>query len=135
MPFINYDIGDRGVAAAPCPCGRGFPTLLNVEGRAGEVIRTPSGKQISPTALGEFLKYVRPALPYIWEYQAVQKARDAVVLRIVPTSRFTSDFARELEADLEDFLGPKISVRVEIGDRIAVEPSGKRLVIKSELPP
>ena len=51
MPFINYDIGDRAVVGPPCPCGRGFPTLRNIEGRAGEIIRTPDGRIIAPGAL------------------------------------------------------------------------------------
>ena len=48
MPFINYEIGDTGVAGAPCPCGRGFPTLATVEGRLGDSIRTPAGRLVSP---------------------------------------------------------------------------------------
>ena len=127
MPFINYDIGDWAVAGAPCPCGRGFPTLTSPEGRVGEVIRTPGGKTITPVGLGW---HIRQAFPYIWEYQAVQTAEDAVVLRIVPTTRFSADLARKLAQDLEEFLGPGLRVQVETVDRIAVEASGKRLIIK-----
>ena len=134
MPFINYDIGDWAVAGGLCPCGRGFPTLLSIEGRLGEAIRTPSGTLVSPVALGRFLAHGDRALASIWEFQAVQTATDAVVLRIVPTPRFTPEFGRRLERELADFLGPGLGVRVETVDRIRAEPSGKRLVIKSALP-
>ena len=133
MPFINYDTGDWAVAGGPCRCGRGFPTLLSLEGRMGEAIRTPGGKRFSPILLGWFLAHVREALPYIWEFQAVQIAADSVVLRIVPTPSFTAAFARELEGALAEFLGPGLDVRIVTVDRIAAEPSGKRLVIKAEL--
>jgi phenylacetate-CoA ligase len=134
MPLINYDIGDRAVAGGPCPCGRGFPTLMSLEGRAGERIKTPSGKMITPTALGWLITTVFRMLPYVWEYQAIQTAADAVILRIVPTADFTEELATKLARAAETFLGPGMRVRVETVERIAVEASGKRLVIKSELP-
>ena len=133
MPFINYDHGDRGVAGPPCPCGRGFPTLINLEGRLVELIRTPAGKTMSSTSLGQFLKEVPHAREGIWEYQAIRTAPDVVVLRVVPTPRFTPELAGRLERGLEHFLGRGMCVRVEAIERIAAEPSGKRLVIKSHL--
>jgi hypothetical protein len=60
---------------------------------------------------------------YIWEYQ------------VVPTPRFTSQFAAKLEVDLAGFLGPGMQVDVQTVDRIAVEASGKRLIVKSQLTP
>jgi phenylacetate-CoA ligase len=133
MPFVNYDLGDWAIAGATCPCGRGFPTLQAIEGRLGEVICTPAGKSISPVALGWFLTHVQDALPYIWEYQAVQTAADALTLRIVPTSHFTVEKARELEMALGSFLGPGIRTQVEAVERIEREGSGKRLTVKSAL--
>ncbi len=133
MPFINYDIGDWAVAGPPCPCGRGLPSLLGIEGRLGEVIRTPAGRTILPIALCRFLNIAARAHPYIWEYQAVQVAPDRVIISIVPTSRFTPHFCRELEAALTQFMGPGMEVRLEPVARIAKEPSGKRLLVKSNL--
>lgn len=133
MPFINYVVGDQAVAAPPCPCGRGFPTLANIEGRGMEVIVTPEGKRINGGILGQFLAFIIGAIPYIWEYQAVQEAPDAVRLYVVPTPRFTPGFAGKLRGELETFLGPGVSVNIEPVDRIPQEPSGKRLIIKSHL--
>src|SRR5439155_6284183 len=119
MPFINYETGDRAVAGAACGCGRGFPTLMSLEGRAGEVIRTLSGKTIVP---GEFgVNKLPRALEYIWEYQVVQTAPDRVVFRIVPTRRFNPDFSREVEAWLKAVLGPGMRAVVETVDRIPAE--------------
>jgi len=134
MPFINYELDDWAVAGEVCSCGRGLPTLLSLEGRAGEMIRTPSGRVIAPTSLGHFLRLGCHAVPYIWEFQGVQTAAGTVVLRVVPTPRFTAEFARTLEDKLRGFLGPGTKVRVETVDVIPREASGKRLIIKSELP-
>jgi len=135
MPFINYSVGDQAVAGTPCPCGRGLPTLGHVEGRDSEVIRTRQGREVNSVVLGQFLTFVVGMIPYVWEYQAVQTAPDAVTLRIAPTSRFTAQFASTLQVDLENFLGPGVAVTVEVVDSIPLEPSGKRLIIKSQSRP
>jgi len=133
MPFINYFIDDEVIAGPPCPCGRGFPTLASIEGRGMEVIQTPRGARINGGVLGQFLAFVVGVIPYIIEYQAVQEVPDEVRLRVVPTARFTAEFAAKLRDEIETFLGPGVIVNVEPVDRIPREPSGKRLIIKSLL--
>jgi phenylacetate-CoA ligase len=130
MPFINYLIGDDAVAGGPCPCGRGFPTLATIEGRTTEVLRTPSGKQVSGIVLGNYLTFEVGVIPFVWEYQAIQQAPEAVTVRVVPTPRFTEPFGKRLREAVETFLGPGVAVSLELVERIAVEPSGKRLIIK-----
>jgi phenylacetate-CoA ligase len=133
MPFINYEIGDWAVSGERCPCGRGFPTLASIEGRLGEMLRTPSGRTILPIALCRFLNIGVRAHPYLWEYQAVQTTPDRVVFKVVPTPRLTSEVAERLRTQLETFLGPGLHVTLERVDRIPVEPSGKRWLVKSGL--
>jgi phenylacetate-CoA ligase len=134
MPFINYEIGDWAVSGNGCPCGRGFPTLASIEGRLGERIRTPSGRTILPIALCRFLNIVARAHPYLWEYQVVQHEPGEVVFTLVPTPRFTRETATRLREQIERFLGPEVRVSIEAVARIAAEPSGKRLLVKSTLP-
>jgi phenylacetate-CoA ligase len=133
MPFINYEIGDWAVAGERCPCGRGFPTLVSLEGRLGEVLRTPTGRTVLPIALCRFLNIRARAHPYIWEYQAVQTVPERVAFKVVPTARLTPDRVDWLRAELEGFLGPGVSVTVDQVDRIPVEASGKRLLVRSHL--
>jgi hypothetical protein len=56
-----------------------------------------------------------------------------VVFRVVPTPRLTSEVAERLRTQLEGFLGPGVNVTLERVDRIPVEPSGKRWLVKSHL--
>ena len=130
MPFINYSAGDLAVAGARCSCGRGMPTLARLEGRESEMIRTPEGREVSSGALGQLLTFVIGIIPYVWEYQVVQTATDAVTLRVVPTSRFTADFQASLARHVQTFLGPAMTVTVEPVTAIPLEPSGKRMIIK-----
>jgi phenylacetate-CoA ligase len=132
MPFVNYAIGDDAVAGSSCSCGRGFPTLASLEGRDVEVIRTPGGRRVSGVVLGHFLAFVAEVIPYVSEYQAIQTAPDAVTLRIVPTPEFRPELTTTLRSQLESFLGADVRVALELVDRIPLELSGKRLIIKSE---
>lgn len=131
MPFINYAPGDNAVFGERCPCGRGLPTLTRIEGRDSEVIRTPQGREISGVMLGQFLAFVVGIIPYVWEYQAVLTGPATVSLRIVPTSEFDQKFQTSLETALREFLGPDMAVTVEPVSAIPLEPSGKRLIIRS----
>ncbi len=130
MPFINYSAGDLAVAGSGCRCGRGMPTLARLEGRDTEIIRTLQGREVSSGALGQLLTFVIGIIPYIWEYQAVHTAPDAVTLRVVPTSRYTATFAATLAREVEKFLGPGMVVTVEPVSAIPLEQSGKRMIIK-----
>ena len=134
MPFINFDVGDLATAGSGCTCGRGFPTIQNLDGRTIEMIRTPAGKLISAGTLGNFATFQYPIMPYVWQFQAVQTAADALVLRIVPTERFTSEFAAALRERLRAFLGAGMRVEVEAVARIEPEASGKRLILKAWSP-
>jgi phenylacetate-CoA ligase len=132
MPFINYDTGDWGVAGTRCPCGRGFPTVMSIDGREAECFHTPSGKTVSPGTLGSFFGGPEGEHPHIWEYQALLTAPDSLNLRIVPAASFTAAISDQLIRHLEAWLGPGLSVTITLVDRIDPEPSGKRIVIKSQ---
>ena len=127
MPFINYEIGDTGVAGPPCPCGRGFPTMLQVEGRLGETVRTPAGRLFSPTTLDLVFRFCSDA---VREYQAERTDDDVLTVRIVPTSRFTPEIAAMLRAELAEPVGPGMEIRIDLVAGIPLEPSGKRFVIR-----
>ncbi len=130
MPFINYALGDTAVAGDTCPCGRGFPAVSLVEGRDTEVIRTPAGRQISGVVLGHFLTFEGGVIPSVAEYQAEQTAPGAVTLRVVPAGTITHEIAATLRNRVATFLGPGIEVSLEVVERIPIERSGKRLIIR-----
>jgi phenylacetate-CoA ligase len=127
MPFINYELGDAGVAGPSCPCGRGFPTLLRLEGRLGEAIRTPAGRLFSPVTLDRVFRHCSDA---VREYQAERTADAALTVRLVPTARLTPEALAAVRRELAHHVGPGIEIRVDLVDEIPLEPSGKRFVIR-----
>jgi phenylacetate-CoA ligase len=134
MPFINYDLGDLAAPGPRCPCGRGFPTIQGLVGRAVETVRTPSGRVFSPTSI-TFVVSTVLMHPYIREYQAVQESLDRLTIKIVPSERWDAGAERLLRENAAKHLGPDMALDIELVERIELEPSGKRLMIKSALPP
>jgi hypothetical protein len=60
----------------------------------------------------------------------VQVSSGAVVLRVVPSARYTVETGAALQRDLEEFFGSAMRVSIDVVDRIPLEASGKRLIIK-----
>jgi phenylacetate-coenzyme A ligase PaaK-like adenylate-forming protein len=128
QPFVNYDIGDRAALGGRCSCGRGWPTLLGVEGRTSEVLRTPSGRVISAIVLNQLPRLSNGRAP-VWEYQVEQRELERVVLRVVPAPGFTDTDRHALREELEACLDDEVTVRLDLVDRIEPDHSGKRAVI------
>jgi phenylacetate-CoA ligase len=133
MPFIRYDIGDYAILGEVCGCNRGFPVIDKIEGRSIEFINTPSGKSISSNELGLFLFRLRDYTNYIREYQVIQNKTDSIQLCIVPENSYNISIEKRLIDDLEDFIGKDVRISINTVPEIELEPSGKRLIIKSKV--
>jgi phenylacetate-CoA ligase len=79
MPLLRYTIGDIGAASTEsCPCGRGFPVMQLVEGRADDFIIMPSGRQFSPRLVNPAYEF----LPGIKEHVLVQETLERIVVYV-----------------------------------------------------
>ena len=133
MPIIRYDIGDYAVSGKQCSCGISFPILNEIEGRSTEFFSTPSGKNLSSTELGHFLFRLKGYMNYIREYQVIQNKTDSIQLCIVPENSYNISIEKRLIDDLEDFIGKDVRISINTVPEIELEPSGKRLIIKSKV--
>lgn len=133
MPFINYELGDRGALGEPCPCGRGFPTLDRVEGRTDEVLEGRDGRFVSPIVLNQ-LASLEGAHESISEFQLVETKDGGIVVRVVPRSKFDELRAEAIRGELAQIFGEDRKITVESVPEISRESSGKRLIIKRMAP-
>lgn len=130
-PFIRYETGDLAVASADsCTCGRGFPLIGQIEGRSQECLRTPSGKEISPTVLGHYLFVYHHHQEAVRHYQLVQETAHRARLLVVPATGWDNSKHQALQADLVRLLLGEMEVVVETVTSIPLEKSGKRPIIK-----
>ncbi len=134
MPLIRYDTDDSGsLLEGPCPCGRSLPRLAAVTGKTGNTIYTPSGKRLSPLALGS--SGLAPL--GIRQFQFIQEELDRVTVKAVPGTALSEAEAEALSARLQAHyagpLGDDVRVDVVFVDRIEPTPAGKHLFLISRV--
>src|SRR3989344_2069609 len=123
MPFIRYDIGDRGIILSdPCSCGRTSRRLL-IEGRENEhLLASADGETISPAVLRDvsdsyFVHFQR--------YQFVQNKFDAVTLFIVPSKEFPETVQQEIIKKIKNVIPAPMKINIKCVPTIQPLPSGK----------
>jgi len=104
MPLIRYDMGDIVIKSdKSCPCNRDFQAIESIEGRDGDIIITPSGRQLGVTLIIQLL-YVICGTKEIIESQVIQDAIDHVTIEYVPTSDFTAEDLQNFKSLIRKYL-------------------------------
>lgn len=132
MPFIRYEVGDLGVAAAQaCACGRGLPLLTTMVGRAADVITSPSGKLLH----GEFFTHLFYKIHGVEQFRVAQETRAELRIQLVPSADCDrAKVARFLEATIHQHADPAFRIRFEWCDRLPPAASGKYRFTLSSVP-
>lgn len=109
MPLIRYRCGDF-VRPAPerqhCACGRSFPLIDEVVGRADDAIVLPDGRSIGR------LDHVFKGVEGILEAQIRQDRPDTVTLLIVPSASYGERTRETLLANARERLGDEIALEI-----------------------
>lgn len=129
MPFIRYDTGDYGrIAKGPCPCGRQSPSLISIDGRTEEFIRTPDGRMV--TGMNQVFEWA----PGVQEVQIVQIALDRIQVKTAPGQNFnkTRDHMI-LETELRKRIGDEIQIEFDVVEAIPRSKGGKYRAVVSQL--
>ena len=132
MPLIRYRVGDRGVMAeAPCPCGRPFPVLAGIWGRAYDFVDGPNGRRYH----GEFFMYLfeelrERGLPFD-TFQVIQSAPARLEVLLV-TPSVDPELAAIVTSRFREAMGA-VEVDVRAVDTIPRIASGKTRVVVNHL--
>jgi phenylacetate-CoA ligase len=131
MPLIRYRIGDRGIfSSARCSCGRPFPMLKSINGRASERLITRSGREIHDT----FFIYSLMRMPGVAKYQVVQKSLDLVHVKLELEQGASRDTATAYaRAGLEQLVEEGMEVVIDFVDTIPLTGAGKLRYFISEV--
>jgi len=101
MPLLRYETGDYAEVGAPCPCGRGLPTLARIAGRKRNMLVLPDGERRWP--LSGFRKY-RDIAP-IRQYQLVQHDPERIEARFVVDRPVRAHEEQRLRAVIREATG------------------------------
>ena len=125
-PFIRYQIGDIGqVSAIQCKCGFQHQSILNIQGRSHDVIRTKTGKQVP----GQFWTVLSRCVPGIKQFQVVQRNLEAIDFNIITTKDYRDSEAHKLFEALKKVAGDEFCMNINKVDSIIPSASGKHKYI------
>jgi phenylacetate-CoA ligase len=132
MPFIRYNIGDRGrPEGGICGCGYKSPLMKSIEGRANDWLVLPSGKLFAPSQiLSTYGQAVWQNPGLFAQFRIVQKAPDVLALQYVKGPRFAVNELEKLVEKLKELFDEPIDVSSEEVSQLGE----KRQVVQSLVP-
>ena len=99
MPLIRYDTGDIGIKSnRECDCGIAFPLLQSLLGRTWDFLLSPSGEEIAPLLVEQFVRKHKGIL----EYQIVQESKETLKVEIVVSRDYQYSTDAQIQQQLKD---------------------------------
>ncbi|MDQ2076170.1 phenylacetate--CoA ligase family protein [Marinimicrobium sp. ABcell2] len=133
-PLIRYKVGDYATMSdEECPCGRTLPVLENVHGRAYDIIKTPSGREIHPESVMYIFEGLQANSGAFSQFQVIQEELNRFKINIVKTGKWSDQLVGSIEAGIQQRIHPDISCEFAFCDAVPREASGKMRVVKSML--
>lgn len=129
FPLIRYDITDMAsLSDRSCPCGRPFPLLDRLEGRATDFLFSCKGGFVSPVYIRHVVGVVH-GKGKIKRFQLVQSSATDFTLALQPETGVNAQDVEPLKppllADLRAVLGEAARIDVHVVDSIPETSGGK----------
>lgn len=123
-PLVRYDTGDLGLLDRIEKDN--FGSLLafkSLSGRGVQVIVTPSGEVKYPLYLDTIMESFEES---ILQYQLIQETKNDFRLLIIPKEPSIGGLQDDLKVAMQDWLGEKANLSIEVVRELEMLPSGKR---------
>lgn len=138
FPILRFDIEDRAAwVDRPCSCGRPFPLLERLEGRATDFLPSATGGFVSPVFIRHVVGVVH-GKQSLRRFQLECLGNAKYVLRLQPESGIPRNaieaFREPLLRDLRAVLGEAARIEWRIVDDIPESASGKFRYILNRAP-
>jgi phenylacetate-CoA ligase len=126
MPLIRYELGDLAVPLDdPCPCGRSWPLLREIQGRKNDRFILPSGRVVGRRAFHGAFHTDQPWC--IAQRQVVQLTKNHIRLRFVKGPAFEPHAIDDILARFTAVIADdRVTVDYEVVPSIPRSPAEKR---------
>lgn len=131
MPLIRYDQGDVARVSGEQPiCGRGFPLMESVRGRAGDFIVLRSGRKLTPHP---FFLVLDHALG-VGRWQIVQEAVDHIRVMVTMPGGHTEDDCGAIGRAILELVDDDTRIEVDVVETLQTGSQTKLRSVISRLP-
>jgi len=130
MPLLRYEIGDDILPAAEviCSCGRPFPVIKQIQGKACDYLQTPDGR-----IMGAVMSHAIDQAKGVICSQIIQEATDQILVNVVGDESYNNDSQTALEKGLRKRVGNDMKIRFQRVTQLEKRPGGKTPFILSHL--
>jgi len=128
MPVVRCKIGDSGrISPDPCGCGRPYPVLADLVGRAADLFITADGRRIHGSVLGRGLRTLLADSPLGGIGQLLFQQDDTLHWKVLVESGtgFDTSLATKLTELVREIFGRQCEVQIERVPVVPREASGK----------
>lgn len=133
LPFIRYEVSDHlKLSPEPCPCGRPFQLIKEIQGREEQVIYLP-GESGEKVRIEPDIFFDSMVLLPIDGWQVVQEKEDAITFLILgPHPEFKeAEFLKKMEAEFTKRGGKQPVLKVEYITELRRTKVGKLITIQA----
>ena len=129
MPLWRYETGYRGAPKeGRCECGRGLVRIDEIAGRIIELLPTADGRVVNGQLFAT-LHWIKG----IKQYQVIQRALDAFVIRVVMDGNVDGSALEPVKKTIRDNFGETTRIEVDYVDIIPYTKGGKYKLVVSEV--
>ena len=128
MPLVRCRIGDMGtISPDPCSCGRPYPVLASLVGRASDLFMTADGTKVHGSQLGAGLQTLLASTPLGVIQQVLFQQIDPLHWKVLVESGagFDAPLAAQLTELVRTNFGRQCDVEIERVSVVPRETSGK----------
>jgi phenylacetate-CoA ligase len=128
MPLVRCRIGDSGtISPDPCSCGRPYPVLASLVGRASDLFMTADGTKVHGSQLGAGLQTLLASTPLGVIQQVLFQQIDPLHWKVLVESGvgFDAQLAAQLTELVRTNFGRQCDVEIERVSVVPRETSGK----------
>ena len=132
MPLLRYDTGDIltvNKVNTNCVCGRAFPVVESINGRTGDVIRTPSGREYGPTLMARVVK----GAVNILQAQIIQDKIEEITVLYIPNNKFDQKDLSHFKMHMRKHLPGELKIQFRHVRDVERTMSGKINLLISKL--
>lgn len=122
MPLIRYRTGDYvrlEATDSQCECGRHFPLVASIQGRADDVVKLPNGRHVGR------LDHIFKGVEGVLEAQIRQDQIDRIDIFVVPAEGYSAAVETRLRTNASERLGGSVLINVQVVNAIPRTRNGK----------
>lgn len=129
MPLIRYKPNDLIVIGNPCTCGKNHKIIKNLDGRAHDVVVTPTGNRLTIIIFSSIFQYIQG----IDQFQILQDKITSITIKLVINDEYSKNDEKTILQKILEAAEKNFQINLEYVNNIPLDKNGKRKFIITTL--